>query len=244
MTKAFLIIQLRPEDETANNEFDAIKRFGGLNANEVQRIRAEQSGLPDINLDNYAGIIVGGSPFDISTPHNLKSTIQHRIESDFHRLFDKIVKLDFPFLGCCSGNGLLGSYCGAHISNTYGEAVGGVNITITNEGLRDPLLTGFPSTIRVLVGHKEACDNLPPGCTLLATSATCPIQMFRLKKNIYATQFHPEADAEGFEVRIKIYKNHGYFAPDTAQTLIDAVHQERTPEAQQILKRFVDRFRK
>ena len=68
MAKPFLIIQLRPEDETADNEFAAIQRYGGLGDGEVQRLRAEQSGLQDVELDQYAAIIVGGSPFDISTP--------------------------------------------------------------------------------------------------------------------------------------------------------------------------------
>jgi GMP synthase (glutamine-hydrolysing) len=243
MPRPFLIIQLRPEDETANNEFVAIKRFGGLANTEAKRIRAEQNGLPGINLDHYAAIIVGGSPFDISTPAGQKSAIQQKVESDFYRLFDQITDQDFPFLGCCSGNGLLGNYCGATISNKFGEAVGGVDVQLTEAGQLDPLLKGFPQSIRVLVGHKEACDSLPPGCTLLATSKSCPVQMFRLQHNIYATQFHPEADAEGFILRIKLYRNHGYFPPETATDLIEAVSHEHTPESQLILKRFVSRYR-
>lgn len=41
MPKPFLIIQLRPETETADNEFEAIKRYGGLSYDQVDRIRAE-----------------------------------------------------------------------------------------------------------------------------------------------------------------------------------------------------------
>lgn len=243
MPKPFLIIQLRPEDETADNELAAICRFGGLANGEWERIRAEQRGLPKLDLDHYAAIIVGGSPFDISTPASQKSDLQQLVEQGFKRLFDHIVARDFPFLGCCSGNGLLGSYRGASISSKFREAVGGVDIHLTLAGKQDPLLQGFPNSIRVLVGHKEACDDVPPGCTLLATGEACPVQMFRLKHNIYATQFHPEADAKGFEVRIKFYKHHGYFAPETAQDLIAAVKQEQTPHAQAILRRFVERYR-
>jgi GMP synthase (glutamine-hydrolysing) len=67
--------------------------------------------------------------------------------------------------------------------------------------------------------------------------------MFRLKNNIYATQFHPEADLEGFTVRINVYKNHGYFPPETAQDLIAAVAKEDTPVAKRLLDRFVRRYR-
>jgi GMP synthase (glutamine-hydrolysing) len=137
----------------------------------------------------------------------------------------------------------LGSYCGATISRKYGEPVGGVNIELTEAGRLDPLLEGLPDSFRVLLGHKEACDALPPGCVLLATNESCPVQMFRLKKNIYATQFHPEGDAQGFIVRIHAYKHYGYFPPESAQQLIETVENEHVPEAQSILRRFVELYR-
>ena len=174
MPLPFLIIQLRPEDETSNSEFDAILRYGELNQSETVRIRAEQAGLPEIDLNDYAGIIVGGSPFDVSKPPEEKSEIQRKVESDFRHLFDAITAIDFPFLGCCSGNGLLGSYCGASISTRFGEEVGGTDIRLTPEGKADPLLEGFPDSFRVMLGHKEACDEVPPGTVLLAGNETCP----------------------------------------------------------------------
>jgi GMP synthase (glutamine-hydrolysing) len=241
--KPFVIIQLRPENETADNEYGAILKFGGLTAGETVRIRAEQTGVPNLSLDDYSGIIVGGSPFDISTPLAQKTPLQLEIEAGFKRLFDTVVARDFPFLGACSGNGLLGSYCGASISKRYGEPVGGVDVTITPDGIRDPLLEGLPSPFRALVGHKEACDLTPPGATLLASSASCPVQMFRVGTNVYATQFHPEGDADGFTVRINIYKHHGYFPPESATQLIATVAREDVRHANEILRRFVARYR-
>ncbi len=243
MSKPFLVIQLRPEDEAADNEFQAIVRYSGLREDEVVRARVEHTGLPEIELTDYSAIIVGGSPFDMSTPEDEKREIQKRIENDFMNLFERIVESDYPFFGACSGNSLLGKFCGARISTKYAEPVGGVDIVLTDEGTRDPLLRGFPETFRVLLGHKEACDEIPPGTVLLASSEACPVQMFRLRNNIYATQFHPEGDLEGFTVRINVYKNHGYFAPETAQDLIAAVANEDTPLAKQILDRFVRRYR-
>lgn len=243
LRKPILIIQLRPEDATADNEFRAILRYGGLRDDEVVRVRAEHDGLPAIALDDHAAIIVGGSPFDMSMPEHEKSAIQKRIEAGFMRLFDEIAALDFPFLGACSGNSLLGAYCGASISRRYAEPVGGADITLTEEGARDPLLAGFPRTFRVLLGHKEACDATPPGTVLLASSKACPVQMFRLGLNAYATQFHPEADFDGFKVRIEIYKDYGYFPPEAADDLIAAVAKEKVTVPQRMLRRFVERYR-
>jgi GMP synthase (glutamine-hydrolysing) len=240
-----LILQLRPEDDTSDNEYQAFLKYGALTEAQTRRLRIEKNGIPEtLSLDDYSAIIVGGSPFDISEPDEKKSALQHKIEADFNRLLGQVVKHDFPFFGACSGNGLLGSYLGTPISRRYGEAVACVTLDITEAGKTDPLLSGFPDQINVLLGHKEACDSVPQGATLLMTGDSCPVQMFRVGNNVYATQFHPEGDAEGFSLRIEIYKHHGYFEPHEAEQLTQAVCKEPTPYAQKILQRFVQRYYK
>ena len=241
--KPVLILQLRPEDVTSDSEYQAFLRYSELVEAETKRLRIEKNGIPEeLSIQDYSAIIVGGSPFDISAEN--KSAIQQKIEADFNRLLKQVIECDFPFLGACSGNGLLGSHLGTPISRRYGEAVGCVMLELTEEGKHDPLLNGFPDHINVLLGHKEACDSLPQGAILLMTGRDCPVQMFRVGKNVYATQFHPEGDAEGFAVRINAYKHHGYFEPHEADQLIDAVAHVETPFAQQILKRFAQRYYK
>ena len=242
ISKPFLILQLRPEDDTSDSEFAAILKYGGLDEIEVRRMRIEKTGIPGLSLDDYSAVIVGGSPFDISTPEAEKSSIQRKIENDFRLLLNEIVSNDYPFFGACSGCGLLGSYLKTPISSRYAEPVGIATIRLTEAGKCDELLSGFPDQIKVLLGHKEACDETPVGATLLMCGGACPVQMFRIGNNVYATQFHPEGDSEGFILRINVYKHHGYFQPEEAQGLIEAVSQEDTPFAQEILKRFVRRY--
>lgn len=237
------MLQMRPEDEATRSEFEAFMRVGRLVPNEVHRIRLEKEPIPEINIHDYSAIIAGGSPFDISIPEEKKSLVQKKIELFFIELFDQIVPVDFPFFGACSGNGHLGKYCGGTISNRYAEALGSVDVTMTDAGTKDLLLKDLPQTFSAFVGHKEACDQTPPGAELLLTSKVCPIQMFRVKKNMYATQFHPEADANEFILRIKIYKNFGYFPPEQAGELINAIRDIKTPVPKKILRRFVKRYR-
>ena len=238
-----LILQLRPEDATSDSEYACFLKVGGLRAGDTRRMRIERSGIPDnLDLDDYSAIIVGGSPFDISTPDDEKSPIQKKIEAGFNTLLERVVTRDFPFLGACSGNGLLGLYLGTPISAKYREAVGCVTLDITDEGRQDPLLAGFPQQIDVLLGHKEAVDTTPDGAVLLITGNVCPVQMLRVGKNVYATQFHPEADAAEFHLRIDVYRNHGYFQPDEADELKQRVSGARTPYAHTILRRFVERY--
>ena len=240
-TKPILILQLRPEDVTADSEYACFLKYGQLKAEDTRRIRIENNGIPEnIDLDDYAAIIVGGSPFDISTPENKKSGIQKKIEADFNRLLEQVLTRDFPFLGACSGNGLLGTYLGTPITTKYRETVSCVTLDITEAGSKDKLLEGFPERIDVLLGHKEACDATPEGATLLMTGSNCPVQMFRVGENVYATQFHPEGDAEEFALRIDIYANHGYFEPHEAEALKKQSSRKVTPYAQAILRRFVE----
>ena len=242
-TKPILILQLRPEDAVSDSEYACFLKYGGISAEDTCRIRIEKYGIPDdLNVDDYSAIIVGGSPFDISTPDDKKSLIQKKIEADFNRLLHQVVPRDLPFLGACSGNGLLGSYLGTRISTKYPEPVSCVTLDITAAGKQDKLLEGFPEQIDVLLGHKEAVDDTPDGATLLMTGHSCPVQMFRVGNNVYATQFHPEGDAEEFSLRIDTYRNHGYFEPHEADVLKEQVSRKPTPYAQQILRRFVQSY--
>lgn len=241
--KPVLVLQLRPEDTTSDSEYACLLKYGHIQAENTRRLRIEQQGIPaDLDPADYSAIIVGGSPFDISTPEDGKSAIQKNIETGFNRLLEQVVSRDIPFLGACSGNGLLGNYLGTRISTKYGEAVGCVTLDVTGAGKRDKLLRGFPDRIDVLLGHKEAVDSLPDGATLLLTGSHCPVQMFRIGENVYATQFHPEADAEEFILRINTYQNHGYFEPHEAEALKKSVCVNPTPHAQEILRRFVARY--
>jgi len=241
LTKPVLILQLRPEKTTADSEYACFLKYGQLKAEDTCRIGIEKTGIPgSLDLDDYSAIIVGGSPFDISTPENKKSAIQKKIEDDFNRLLEQVVSQDFPFLGACSGNGLLGNYLGTPITTKYGEAVGCVTLDVTGAGRKDKMLEGLPDRIDVLLGHKEACDSTPEGAILLMTGSDCPVQMFRVGENVYATQFHPEGDSEEFILRINTYSNHGYFEPHEAEALKKEVSRKPTPYAQEMLRRFVE----
>ena len=139
--------------------------------------------------------------------------MQRRVEAEFATLLDEVVARDFPFLGACYGVGTVGSYLGATIDRTYSEPIGVVPVSMTDAGASDPLLIGLPRTFEAFVGHKEAISSLPASAVLLASSPLCPVQMFRVGQNVYATQFHPELDVDGITTRIHAYAGHGYFAP-------------------------------
>lgn len=142
--RPFLLLATRTDDSVAESEYEAVARAGGLRRSELRRIRMESGPLPDLDLDDYSGVIVGGSPFNASDPTPRKSPVQRRVEAELHRLLDTIVDRDFPFLGACYGVGTLGTHQGAVVDGYYGEEVGPVDVYLTDDGRLDPLLDGVP----------------------------------------------------------------------------------------------------
>lgn len=244
MPKPFLVLQLRPETEAADDEFAAILRKGGLAASRVRRIRLDQRALPgDPRLDDFAGVIVGGGPGCVSDAPDEKSPVEARIEATILSLMPEITGRDFPFLGCCYGIGILGRHLGGEVSKrAHAEPVGTSACEVTAAGRADPLLAGVPAAFDAFVGHKEALQALPAGCAHLVRSAACRFQMVRHGGNVYATQFHPEADAAGFETRIRIYRDKGYFPPEAADDLIAMCRAGNVFAPETILRNFVARF--
>ncbi|MEO1138498.1 MAG: glutamine amidotransferase [Pseudomonadota bacterium] len=244
MSKPFLILQLRPESEASDDEFAAMLRKGGLKEGQTRRIRLDQERLPqDIDLDDLSGIIVGGGPGCVSDAPAQKSTVEARIEADVLSLMPQITERDFPFLGCCYGIGILGQHLEGDVSKrAYGEPVGTSACEVTVEGKDDPLLDGVPTAFDAFVGHKEALQSLPDHCAHLVRSEACPFQMVRHGAHVYATQFHPEADADGFETRINIYRDRGYFPPEDADTLIEMCRAADVFAPEMILRNFVRRY--
>ncbi len=242
--KPFLILQLRPIDLASDNEYEAFLKYGGLLDHEAHRVRMEKEGIAKINLNEYSGIIIGGGPSNVSDDQEAKEGYQKRFEKDLNKLFDAVFECDFPVFGVCYGIGAINKYKGGIVSKEkYSESVGAVEIELTKNSKNDDLLVGLPQKFTAYCGHKEACQIVPTETTVLAGSKSCPIQMFRFKNNIYATQFHTELDMEGIILRINVYKNHGYFSPEYAETLISKIKDQTVTIPSVILRRFVEKYK-
>jgi GMP synthase (glutamine-hydrolysing) len=240
--RPFLLLSSRAEDVAADDEYAAFLRATGLPPDRLRRIRMEAATLPVLDLDDYAGIFVGGGPFNSSDAPLEKSAVQHRVERELGALLDEVVARDFPFFGACYGVGTLGVHQGGVIDRTYAEPISAVRMRLTEEGAADPVLTGMPEEFDAFVGHKEACTVLPPGAVLLATSAACPVQMFRVKQNLYATQFHPELDLPGLLTRVHVYQHAGYFPPAELDELVARLQPAVVTEPGRVLANFVARY--
>jgi GMP synthase (glutamine-hydrolysing) len=240
--RPFLLLSIRAEDVAADDEYAAFLRFSGLDADQLHRIRLDAGPLPELHLDDWSGILIGGGPFNSSDAPTEKSAVQHRVERELATLLDEVVARDFPFFGACYGVGTLGVHQGGVIDRTYAEPISAVRIELTDAGKADPVLAGMAPAFEAFVGHKEACTILPPNAVLLATSEACPVQMFRVKQNLYATQFHPELDVAGIVTRVRVYQHYGYYPPEEMDDYIARLSPAVVTEPGRMLANFVARY--
>ena len=240
--KPFLFLGIRAQDAAADDEYAAVLRCAGLDEPDVRRVRLERDELEPLDLDDWSGIVVGGGPWNVSDPQDEKQADQVRGEARLRDLAFQVVGADFPFLGACYGVGTLGTLPGGVVDRRYAEPIGPMEIELTDEGRADQLLGGLSRTFTALLGHKEAVSRLPDGAVLLASSATCRVQAFRMGDNVYATQFHPELDVPGIVTRIEVYRHFGYFEPHEGEQIIERSRSAVVTEPPLLLRRFVELF--
>ncbi len=240
--KPFLFLGIRAQDVPADDEYAAVLRCTGLDERDVRRVRIESEELGPLDLDDWSGIVVGGGPWNVSDPPGAKAPEQLRGEARLRDLALQVLDADFPFLGACYGVGTLGVLRGGVVDRQYPEPIGPMTIELTDAGRADRLLGVLPASFSALLGHKEAVSRLPDGAVHLASSATCPVQAFRLGEHVYATQFHPELDLAGIIARTEAYKHFGYFEPDEADAVVERSRAVSVTEPPKVLARFVELY--
>ncbi|HEY5064865.1 MAG TPA: glutamine amidotransferase [Xanthobacteraceae bacterium] len=101
-----------------------------------------------------------------------------------------------PMLGICLGAQLMAAALGARVAPGPVKEIGYAPLTLTQAGQASVLrsLAAMP----VLHWHGDNCE-LPADCTLLASTAHCPVQAFARSPAQLALQFHLETDAARFE---------------------------------------------
>ena len=94
-------------------------------------------------------------------------------------------------LGVCLGAQLIAKALGARVHANTVKEIGWSPVSFTRSGQSDPLFAGLHAAEMIFHWHGETF-TLPPEAELLASSAACRHQAFRLGTRIYGLQFHLE----------------------------------------------------
>lgn len=236
------MLTTRIHERVATSEREALLKFTGLKEDELVNARLEKEDFPHIDLDQWNGIIMCGSHFDVSAPEESKSERQLDVEKNLSRLSREAIARDFPTMAICYGLGIMSRMLGGKVSPEISEDISAPLLTMTDEGREDPILAGVPRQFHAYVGHHESVIERPAEIIPLVTGKVAPLQMGRIGKNIYLTQFHPELDYDGIQVRIDVFADHGYYPIEERQAVEARVTGVDVSPAHLILSNFVSRF--
>lgn len=150
--------------------------------------------------DDYDFLIILGGP---QSPTDLIKFPYLQDEITFTK---KAIEHNKCILGICLGAQIIGEALGAITSRSPQKEIGAFPITLTEEGLIDPILKNFPEQFKVMHWHNDM-PGIPVGAKILAESPGCPRQIVRFKNNIYGFQCHFEMTLELINEMLSHCKN-------------------------------------
>lgn len=185
------------------------------------------------SLEGYEGLIVLGGPMNVDEASDYPF-----LETEV-RLIKDAMERGFPILGICLGSQLLAKALGAKVKKNPEKEIGWYDLSPTEDGTSDPLLSTFSGVEKIFQWHGDTFE-LPEGAVLLASSPLCSNQAFRLGENIYGFQFHLEVDEPMIERWLNVPANKKEI--DALNGKIDpGVILEQTPQHIERLKELSDK---
>ena len=197
--RRWLLLQARDADDAMiAHERECFERALGRGV-EIRSLL--EGGLRVEELTDCAAVLVGGSG-RYGAAANREFWFPAAMES-----LRLLLRQELPLFASCWGIQALSAALGGRVEvrPDYAE-FGSVRLRLSESGSQDPLFVGLEGEPWVQAGHSETVTQLAPGMELLASSATCPTQVVRLRRRpVYACQFHAELRAEDLQQRMDHY---------------------------------------
>jgi GMP synthase (glutamine-hydrolysing) len=150
-----------------------------------------------IEMNRYDGLVILGGPMGVYEadryPHLL----------DEIKAIQQALHDDKPILGICLGAQLIAAALGANVKRSPNREIGWYDVSLTEEGKRDPVLGELQSPERIFQWHQDSFE-IPSEAVWLARSEACPQQAFRYGDKVYGFQFHLEVDEQMIERWLKV----------------------------------------
>jgi GMP synthase (glutamine-hydrolysing) len=242
-TAPLLYVCVRPQLGAAAAEYESFRTAMHLEEGRLGHHDLVREPLPDDVFERYSGFLIGGSPFNVADPESTKTDVQRRLEADLERIAARVAQADGPAaLFTCYGIGVVTRMLGGEVSRAFPEDTGPVTVRLTPAAASDPLFGELADSFTALTAHKEGTATPPPGATLLAVNAACPVQAYLVGDRLYATQFHPEPTTKAFTERMAVYRDDGYFEASAYDAVAGRVLAASVTEPVRLLRGFARRF--
>ncbi len=136
-------------------------------------------------LDGFTHIILLGGPM------NVYEEDRYPFLKNEDLFIKEAIQRGKRILGVCLGAQLIAKALGAKVYKAPVKEIGWYDMTLTEEGAKDPLFSFFPKSFPAFQWHGDTFD-LPSAGKLMATSSPVRNQAFRYGENAYGLQFHLE----------------------------------------------------
>ena len=133
----------------------------------------------------------------------------------------------------------VGSAVGAVVDRDDGEPIGAVDRLTSPR--RAGVIPSRPCPMLRRLRRPQGGGGRLPSHIRAWPLGHCPVQAFRVSA-LFATQFHPELDVEGMLSAHRRVQDHGYFAPETADSLKDAARQRKVDYPMRTFGTFARRY--
>ena len=144
-------------------------------------------GDPIPPLDGYDAMVVMGGPMDV-----WEEDVHPWLVPEKAVIAEAVREREMPFLGVCLGHQLLADALGGEVGAMASPEVGILDVELTEDGRRDPVIGSVPATFKALQWHGAEVTRLPAGAVALARSPVCPVQAFRVGDSAFGIQYHVE----------------------------------------------------
>jgi GMP synthase (glutamine-hydrolysing) len=151
--------------------------------------RAHRGEAVPRELGEAAGLLVMGGPMGVYEADRYPHL------RDEMRLIEVALAESRPVLGICLGSQLLAHALGAEVRKGPRKEVGWHPVTLTEDGLLDPLFKGLESSFMGFHWHGDVFD-LPKGAASLLRSELTRCQVFRHGTSAYGLLTHMEVTPE------------------------------------------------
>jgi len=156
---------------------------------------------------------------------------------------ERLLESGKPTFASCWGFQALARAAGGKVIHDLQHAELGTSlVTLTEAGKLDPIFSHLPESFEAYMGHEDRVIEMPPGTTLLASTASVAQQAFRFDGlPVYCTQFHPELTLPSLLSRIEAYPE---YCERIAQLPFDVFRRQcqAAPQCETLLPRFRDHF--
>lgn len=165
---------------------------------DFRRIDREGEAAVPHDMDGAHGLIVLGSP---AAPTEDLPWISRTL--DLIRLAHEA---ELPVIGICMGHQLIARALGGQVEKLPRMSLGFEPVELTVAGQTETMLAGIPWKAPMFQSHAYHVSKVPAGATVLARSATTPVECFKAGIRTYGFQWHFEFDRPGITRHVSILK--------------------------------------